>query len=613
MSKRVEFDSLYISAFDTGLWTNRSPLNNVAGGRPHQDALLDGLNVEVSNKRTLQRRPGHIKFSTVQLSGSEVPRQFYSFRNLSAVVRVMLDTGTHVAEFDASSRTDAYTLTDSTAEVHFQHVGNTLYFSNGIAADIQKWDGTTASKWGIDAPTVAPAFTTSAGSLSPVTGFKWVFVYRNSTTGHISSASPISLDSGAETSKQFDLTGASSADSQVDKVEIYRTTDGGAIFFRVGETNNGGTWAFTDNVADLALGTLQPALAGENDPPPVGLINLAFHVGRVWGSVGNVVHYGGGSDIINGVPEESFQATATFTFPAEVTAIRPFSLGLLVFTAIDTWVIRGIDPVSFWPQILDPKLGVENHHRVAADGDSVYIFTSTDQAVRLAPGGVLEVGFPIAEELEGLTNVHLTVHRDSSADSAVYLTHDTDNVERMFRYNLATNTWSPSATIVNGARLIGSVQTGANKFDLLITRSIASGFILKRDRTEFTDDAATYDANFLLGSAVLVPPGSVANVKAISLDRIGVGGTLTMEFLPNDFGHSDFSATFAVLPKPVNEPPEFQKGTNSIGQKHYLAAAEDVPHAMRHLQVKVSFPKEAAKNEVLSLNIEGTGAVQGGR
>ena len=101
---------------------------------------------------------------------------------------------------------------------------------------------------------------------------KWRYVYRNSSTKHISSASPVSLDSGAETSKQFDLTGPSSSDTQVDKVEIYRTTDGGAIFFRVGETNNGGTWAFTDNVADLALGTLKAALEGENDPPPVGLI-----------------------------------------------------------------------------------------------------------------------------------------------------------------------------------------------------------------------------------------------------------------------------------------------------------------------------------------------------
>ena len=102
-------------------------------------------------------------------------------------------------------------------------------------------------------------------------------------------------------------------------------------------------------------------------------------------------------------------------------------------------------------------------------------------------------------------------------------------------------------------------------------------------------------------------------MEAIQLDRVGVGGVLAMEFLPNDFGHGTFTATFAALPRPVNEPAEFQPGTNSIGQKHYLNAAEDVPHAMRHLQVKVTFPKEAAKNEVLSLNIGGTGAVQGGR
>ena len=65
LSKPAKFASIFTSRFFSGLWTNRSPLRDATTSRIVEkfygqagDALIDGLNVEITNKLTLARRPG---------------------------------------------------------------------------------------------------------------------------------------------------------------------------------------------------------------------------------------------------------------------------------------------------------------------------------------------------------------------------------------------------------------------------------------------------------------------------------------------------------------------------------------------------------------------------
>lgn len=97
-NKPPKFTSIFIDRSFTGLYTQRAVLHDPSdvytaryyGGRP--DALLGGRNVELTNRLTLQRRPGHVLFgggSTYPTS----PLRAFSFQLANGSIQVIIDTG----------------------------------------------------------------------------------------------------------------------------------------------------------------------------------------------------------------------------------------------------------------------------------------------------------------------------------------------------------------------------------------------------------------------------------------------------------------------------------------------------------------------------------------
>src|SRR5207249_4283183 len=79
-----------------------------------------------------------------------------------------------------SSSTEPFDFTVSADHVFF-----------GNATDMKKYDGTTLTGWGITAPSNATSTALGSTGLSPTVGYKYVIAWENSTTGHISSPSPL--------------------------------------------------------------------------------------------------------------------------------------------------------------------------------------------------------------------------------------------------------------------------------------------------------------------------------------------------------------------------------------------------------------------------------------
>ena len=96
--KQPKYTPVFIDREFTGLYTQRNPLHDPSdvatarfyGGRP--DALWLGQNIELTNRLTLQRRPGLIPFSSV-IYPSVILRSF-SFQLADGTIRVIIDTGT---------------------------------------------------------------------------------------------------------------------------------------------------------------------------------------------------------------------------------------------------------------------------------------------------------------------------------------------------------------------------------------------------------------------------------------------------------------------------------------------------------------------------------------
>lgn len=748
---------LYINRFYSGLHTNRSALVTpyvFAGlNRVEQhDVLIDGANVEVNDKQTLQRRPGFPKYCTQQLASGEIPRSFHTWRDANGSLKMVSDLTTNVSTVTSSVVTSLFSLGSTAAS--FQSVGAILYVAAGTT--LKKYNPGTGvvSGWGITAPATAPTIAqtnsasgvpsaasgtnwtnptnvyssnntyavynaatqdllkmtgfsfslpttvtitgflitvegnsssgttanrqiqvaitkdgaTAAGTwqditlpqttdstqtvgsstsmmgvtavkadveastfgvvlrdndttaadieidyvaltvyftvddgLAPTNGYRWVYVYKNSTTGHISSASTESASTGVISRRaKIVLSGSDSSDTQVDQIEIYRTKDGGSIYYFVASLTHSVGWTYTDTAADSALTLTKTApLNGLNGPPPSPMHLTVFHMGRMWGAVDNVLYFGGGGDILNGVPEECWPATNYFVFPAKLQALVPTQFGLLVFTASDSYIVRGVDSFSFFPQLFQAGLGVLSPHCVKLDGQTLYLYTSQRQLLSLSTQRDA-IGFPIADLLNASfapASCYLAAHRDGT-DDALYLS---DGSTTIYRWSKIIRAWSPAATVVNGCKALASVEVADGDWRLLLGRASAQDYILNRDETIFADNGSAYASCFAtFGSLVLSPPKGLATVTAILTERTSAGNELQISVLPQET-----SGTFINLSRPVDEPPQFPASTTAIGKRWYLKGS-DTPlcEEMQHLQVKVTFPAGTAKNELLGLGLD---------
>ena len=95
--KSPRYTPIFIDRLFTGIFTQRSPLHDPSdvvtakfyGGRP--DAIWMGQNVELTNRLTLQRRPGLIEFSTATYPTP--PNIAYAFELTNGTIQVIVDTG----------------------------------------------------------------------------------------------------------------------------------------------------------------------------------------------------------------------------------------------------------------------------------------------------------------------------------------------------------------------------------------------------------------------------------------------------------------------------------------------------------------------------------------
>jgi hypothetical protein len=443
---------------------------------------------------------------------------------------------------------------------------------------------------GIVAPVTAPTLGFATGVLSPKTGYRYVYCYRGPK--HLSTASPISASTLAQTSKNITLSGSSSTDPQVTNVDIYRTLDGGSNYYFLASVANGsGTWTYTDSTADASLNNLIVApLNHANDPPPAGINNICYHMGRLWVIVDNYVYFAGGPDTINGSPEESWPPANVFRFPGKVTAMAPTTQGLLVFTNGDSFIVRGQDSTSFYSQPWQANFGVSSQNCVVQDGDLLYIYTSRRQLFCIS-STLEETGFAIGDKL--LANFdptlsYLALHR-SGTDSGLFISNGTDTV---YRYLITKDAWSPKASVINGVGCIKSIAITDSDYRLLGTG--ANG-ILYRDLNNWQDDGTNYTAFANIGQLVIAPLGETVTLDGVSIERMPVGSDATVAVMLQEI-----NGTFTTLPNPVADPPLLNPSTSIITKRHYVKAAQTIlPQRVRHLQVQISFPAENFKNEVL--------------
>jgi hypothetical protein len=179
-SKQTRYAPIYTGRWSSGLWTNRSPLRDATTSRIAEkfygqagDALIGGLNTEVTNKLTLARRPGSSIFDSNTWTDLDRYYEFRLFNASTEEIILMVDQQNALYSLIGGTKTLVFNKTTN-GQAYMQSVGNSLYFGDG--QDNKKWLQTLSTwsagaKWGTGS---SPMFTTylidGNGNLQQLTG-----------------------------------------------------------------------------------------------------------------------------------------------------------------------------------------------------------------------------------------------------------------------------------------------------------------------------------------------------------------------------------------------------------------------------------------------------------
>lgn len=220
------------------------------------------------------------------------------------------------------------------------------------------------------------------GSITLSVGRIYYYVYRNSSTGHISGLSDPSVSTGPLSTKSVPLSNIiASTDTQVDFVDILATADGGdeTTLYYVGSVANG-TTTFSDDVDEDTLLLNNTYLetdqygneigVADNTPPPTAAIGIK-HRGRIYLANGQYLYFSKSlgevttsTGLIAGRYEEAWPADYVLDISAGAESIRGLlSDGMILYIGTERHVRRliGDGPLNFTkPDVTFAEVGVLN-------------------------------------------------------------------------------------------------------------------------------------------------------------------------------------------------------------------------------------------------------------
>lgn len=507
-----------------------------------------------------------------------------------------------VSSSDISGTTYQQIVTDSNGNLQACTTGGT---SNSSAPSWATTIGSTTTD-----NTVTWTMIGTANQLPCLFSRTYAYGYHTSgATNHLSTMSALLVVQAPIIGNNVNVKASCTTDTQCDTDDLYRTLDGGGLLLYDTSLPNNSASSSTVTFYDTALDTdlnflLTGPVAHANDPPPAGITNLTYFMGRLWGVVGNLLYFSAGPDCLNGDGSQAWPPANVFTFSGPINGLAPTSQGLVVFTPTDmSVVLGGPQTLTFWVQPLQRNIGVLSPNCVTQEADEIVIYSSQKQMFAISPSGKNELGFNVAPTLAANfdpTSSYLAIHRNGQ-DQGLFIS---DNSSKMMRYNMNAESWDCLATIVGGCGPIASIDTALGTRSLV---SVTGSNIVRRDPATFSDSGTAYSAYATIGSLVLSEPGEqVSIVKALVVTSAAVGTALVIAVMPNEIGSP---ATFTTIPFTVADPYQLAGTTyasQSINMNRYdwKGVQSTLPQLVKHLQIKITLPAtDTVKNEIYTLGI----------
>jgi hypothetical protein len=460
----------------------------------------------------------------------------------------------------------------------------------------------------------------NSGAFSVAATAPWLYGYafEASATVDISNMSPQSQPIVVIEGNQVTVQGMGTGVAGVDTIVLYRTDQGGSIFFFLASFPNPGAgvqWTYIDNTPDSGLNILiQAQTAGQGTPLPAGATALAFKGGRIFAAVGNVVYISSGPDAV--VSGSSGNAGFDTTLPCQSKIIKFWgnALGMVVFTLKDAYIIKGsgvsgdaalgipADPFTIDDFLEDIPL--LSYDAFTVHFSTGYLFGGQRMVTSLDPSaGIVEASFPLADQVAAFNpkTSFCTFHTGPSGETALYLSDGSTQWYRMSPTSSPETgwNWSPPALITGGMSAVQSVEILPGTKALLIGPPAAGGPILMRDTTVRTDNGTPYPMSLDFNPIVLAEPGQLAGVAWMALKTAETGNTPTLGVVLDEI-----KGPLETIPRNRQDPPNLPPSETYDSNRFSLLQGQK-PVWCQAIKFALEWPATDTPDELFTYTIYG--------
>jgi len=534
-----------------------APHTNPADNTPR---IVSGSNATVKSDGSLARRPGFSTHTADDFGSGNTIERFHHWRAwdgshyIFANVLISGSSRVYKQKVGTDATFQSLFTSDAAEPFDFEVANNAVFYGNGT--DMRKYDGTNEQKWGITAPTVTPVATNSAsGSVPAAIGHRYRYAFENSATGHLSDLSP-SSDEITTASRQWQITGSGSSDAQVDQIRIFRTEDGGSVYYELSESPiadpGAATWTLDDdNDTDAQLKSTQAPIVTVNAEPTAGT-GVEFFAGRLWWFNNDTLYFTGFEEVNNGRNVESAPSDNKFEFGQEITGLASSSGLLFLATRNSIWTISGDSISTFRRQLLGKGMGCHNRACFISAGDFV-AWLDVGNVVRVSNGEeVREISLPIRTDIESINhaNAHMSFWDDGIRHFLILMDGGA-NALRVYDFDL--DIWNVPWSITTPTA-IGVGQTADGTHRLFLGRtSGTTNKPLRMNTSTFSDDSTAYTANIITNLMDIAPkenPMMRGNIEHVILER----NVASISDISLIYDEEPKSGTFTALTRKTNDP-----------------------------------------------------------
>ena len=217
----------------------------------------------------LRVRPGSIRKTTTSFGAGGI-KSGTRYYPATGSAQLVFDHSTSIYKSTDHGQTGtALTLPVSLSafdRAYYVQSVDLLFRADGVNTPL-KYDGTTVTKWGIAAPGsgVTAADGGSVGNVNGTVLYKVTFVTATAESNGNATGTSITV-----VNRNVSLTNIPTGGTDVTKRRIYRTKNGGAIYYFLTQINDNVTTIYTDDTLDSGL-DVSIELPVDNDMPPTDL------------------------------------------------------------------------------------------------------------------------------------------------------------------------------------------------------------------------------------------------------------------------------------------------------------------------------------------------------